>query len=82
MKQVIRNILLQYYINTPLCNIIFRYADLKHPLSIIFRQSKFSYVYQHLNMKPIQILKTNKKASSLFQLIIMDENKNKMCFNI
>lgn len=80
MKQVIKNILLKYYINKPLCNIILKYADLKHPICVIFKESKFSFIYNKLNMKPVQLLK--KRSSLLFQLIIMDDNNNKMYFNI
>jgi len=64
-----------------LVKIVLRYADFKHPLSMLHKSSDFHHVHSMLNIKPFKLLKPQRLPNS-FQLVIAGKNGNRVYINL
>lgn len=74
MKQDIKKELLKYKMIEPISHLILTYADIKHPHSILFNQSKFKKVFSDFELTPVHVLKPIKKKTVTFELILFNQN--------
>lgn len=83
MKQTIQNILISNGLIPPLSRLILTYADIKHPVSILFTNSKFKKVFNEFNLTPVHILRKRKvNRETLFRLYIRNRENDLILFNI
>ena len=77
MKNHIQKELKKYKMIEPLSHLIILYADIKHPHSIIFNQSKYKRIMNKYNMFPYHLLTPIPKTKQLKFELIMHDSKNK-----
>ena len=76
MKIYIQKELKKYKMIEPLSHLIILYADIKHPHSIIFNQSKYKRIVNKYNMFPFHLLTPIPQKKRLkFELIMHDSEK-------
>lgn len=72
MKETIKKLLTdgKARLQPVLADLVILYADIKHPSSVIFNNSKYKKIFNDLQLPPSKLLKPTKKDTVYFQLII------------